>query len=241
MTGEQAKPGIRQAVRNMVPEALRRERDILLRLGPRAGAVYARLRLLDFLRVHSQDTRFLGPNTHSVVFVCFGNIMRSPMAEALFRQAAREAHLTDVEAFSAGLHAIPGREAHPWALSAAAEMGLPLTGHRARRLTAEIVSRADVVFAMDLQNKAELLASYPEARQKLLLLSAFAPGKARDREIPDPYFGNLDTTRRCYGMLQACIRNLAAALVALRTTQVPPKASPEPNGKGRQEADIAHR
>ena len=242
MKGDQEKSRIRQAIRNLVPKALLRERDILLRLGAQAGAVYARLKLLDSVGVRSQNTGFLGPNTHFVVFVCFGNIMRSPMAEALFRKAAVEADLTDVETSSAGLHAIPGREAYPWALTAAAEIGLPLTEHRARRLTPDMVSRADVIFAMDLQNKAELLASYPESRQKVLMLGAFADGKARDREIPDPYFGNLDTTRSCYVMLQTCIRNLTAALVTLRTTEVPPKASSEPPmGKGQQEADIAHR
>jgi len=242
MTGDQEKSGIRQAIRNLVPMALLRERDIMLRLGPKARVVYARLKLLDSLGVRSQNTRFLGPNPHFVIFVCFGNIMRSPMAEALFRKAALEADLTDVEVSSAGLHAIPGREAHPWALCAAAEMGLPLTEHRARRLTPDMVSRADSIFAMDLQNKAELLASYPESRKKILMLSAFADGKARDREIPDPYFGNLDTTRGCYVTLQTCILNLTAALVALRTTRVPPKTPSGPSTrKGHQQADIAHR
>ena len=242
MTSNQEKPVIWEAIRNLVPKAVLRERDIILRLGSQAGAVYARLKLLDALGVRSQNTRLLGPNTHFVLFVCFGNIMRSPMAEALFRKAARDADLRGVETSSAGLHAIPGREAYPWALSAAAEMGLPLTEHRARHLTPDLVSRADVIFAMDFQNKAELLAAYPESRQKVLMLSAFAEGNARNREISDPYFGNLDTTRRCYVILQTCIRNLTAALVASRTTQDPPKASlGPPMAKGRQQADIAHR
>jgi protein-tyrosine-phosphatase len=241
MTGDPTKSGIRQTIRNLLPKALLRERDIMSRLGPKARAVYARLKLLDSLGVRSQNTHFLGPNPHSVVFVCFGNIMRSPMAEALFRKAALGADLTDVEISSAGLHAIPGREAHPWALRAAAEMGLPLTEHRARRLTPEMVSRADSIFSMDLQNKAELLAFYPESRKKILMLSAFADGKARDREIPDPYFGNLDTTRCCYVTLQTCVLNLTAALVALRTIRVPPKAPSGSTEKRHPQADIAHR
>jgi len=242
MTDNHAKPGILQAIRSIVPEAFLREREIMHRLGWQAGAVYARLKLLDTLGVRSQNTRFLRSSTHFVVFVCFGNIMRSPMAEALFRKAALEAELTDVGVCSAGLHAIPGREAHPWALGAAAEMGVSLTGHRARRLTPDLVSRADVIFAMDLQNMAEVLAWYPGSRQKVLLLSAFADGEARDREIVDPYFGNLDTTRHCYAILKTSVRNLTTALVTLRTTQVGAKASSEPSmGKGHQEAHIARK
>ena len=71
MTGDPTKSGIRQAIRNLVPEALLRERDIMSRLGPKARAVYARLKLLDSLGFLSQNTRFLGPNTHFVIFVCF--------------------------------------------------------------------------------------------------------------------------------------------------------------------------
>lgn len=226
MQDERTKGGFKQAVRKLLPETILREREIISRLGPRAGTIYARLKLLESIGVRSsQRGRLLPTNPHSVLFLCFGNIMRSPMAEALFRKAAREAHLTDVESFSAGLHAIPGREAHSWALTAAAEMGVPLTDHRACLLTAQLVDRADVVLVMDFQNKAEFFASYPTAKDKVLLLSDFSDVPMRGREIPDPYFGNLDTTRSCYAMLQTCIHNLIGTLVTLRTTPLAAKAS----------------
>ena len=228
MQNERGKRGFKQALRKVLPDTILREREIIYRLGPRAGAIYARLKILDSIGVRSaQGERALPTNTHSVLFVCFGNIMRSPMAEVLFRKAAREARLTDVESCSSGLHAIPGNKAHPWALTASAEMGVPLTDHRARLLTPELVDRADVIFVMDFQNKAEFLASYPPAKDKVLLLSEFSEGPTRGREIPDPYFGNLDTTRACYVMLQVCIRNLIGTLVTMRTTQLSAKASSE--------------
>jgi protein-tyrosine phosphatase len=218
------KGGIKHAVRSVIPRALLREREIFLRLGPKAGTIYARLKLLDSLRVRAQDSRALRPDVGSVLFICFGNIMRSPMAEVLFRKAAKDTNLP-VEANSAGLHAIAGREAHPWALTASAEMGVPLTNHRSRILTPALVCSADAIFAMDFQNKSELLALYPEAAEKVLMLSAFAPGDARDREIADPYFGNVDSTRTCYATLQACIGNLTAALLNFHTTKVPSETS----------------
>ena len=111
------------------------------------------------------------------------------------------------------MHASPGREAHPWAQEAAADLGISLTQHRAKLLTREMVSRADCVFAMDFQNKAELLTLYPEAQEKILMLSAYAEGAWKDREIPDPYLGDVEVTRHCGRQLQICIRNLLAGTV----------------------------
>jgi len=51
---------------------------------------------------------------------------------------------------------------------------------------------------MDFENLAELYAVYPEAKNKIHMLSAFAEGKQRNREIADPYYGDEKTTRRCY-------------------------------------------
>jgi len=200
------------SLRNLVPDSLLRERETILRLGPKAGPIYARLRLLDLVGVRSPNMRGVSPAARSFLFVCFGNLMRSPMAEAFFRKAVGDAGLHGIHGASAGLHAIPGNEAHPWALTASQGIGLPLTSHRAQPVTPDLVTQADAIFAMDFQNKAELLARFPEFESKILMLSAYADGPFRYREIPDPYFGDIDATRRCYGVLQACIRNLTAEL-----------------------------
>jgi protein-tyrosine-phosphatase len=213
MNEDQAKQGLKRVVRKIVPDSLLRERGIFLRLGPKAGPIYARLRLLDSLGVHSPNTGVIKPSARSFLFICFGNIMRSPMAEAMLRKAAKDANLLSVQANSAGLHAVPGTEAHPRAVAASTEIGLSLTQHRAQLLTADLVAQADAILVMDFQNKAEMLALYPEASDKILMLSAYAEGPQRYGEIPDPYLGDLDTTRRCYALLETCVRNLTKELV----------------------------
>jgi protein-tyrosine phosphatase len=221
---EQPKAGPKQWLRSLIPGFLLKERDTFLRLGPKAGAIYAWYRLLDRMGVRPQKRERIPPSTKSVLFVCFGNIMRSPMAEAMFRQSTAGTHIL-ISAVSAGLHAIPGGEAHPRALAASREIGLSLVEHRAKLLSPEMVSQADVIFVMDFQNKAEVLALYPDAREKVVMLSAYADGIDRCREIPDPYFGDLEATRRCYALLQTCIHNLTAELGAPSPDPVAPAST----------------
>jgi protein-tyrosine phosphatase len=201
-------PGYKGILRKLTPNLLLKERDIYLRLGP-AGIVYARLRTLDVLGLAGSQPA-VPKSSRSFLFVCFGNIMRSPMAEALLKRELSHLPQGCVCVASAGLHATPGNAAHPWALAAAAELAISLESHRARILTSEMVQEADAIFAMDFQNKAELLTLYPDSKHKIFLLSAYLNGSRQYGEIPDPYLGDIETTRNCYRTLQTCVRNLAA-------------------------------
>lgn len=206
----------KDVVRKFIPRFLLQQRGIVRRLGPRAGRIYARLRLRDLLGMRLEHQRTVPPTARSFVFVCFGNIMRSAMAEFLMRKALIETapeELEKIRIVSAGLHANPGREAHPRMQQTAAEMGISLTTHRAKLLTREMVDAADAIFAMDFQNKAELLTLYPDAADKIYMFSAYAEGAWKYREIPDPYLGDLEVTRYCARQLQTCVQNLLAATI----------------------------
>src|ERR1700745_2595310 len=99
--------------------------------------------------------------------------MRSPMAEAFLREELGRVEASGFSVTSAGLHALPGNPPHPWAVEAARDFGISLGQHRALPVTAELIAKSDVVFAMDFQNQAELLAQYPEAERKICLLGAY--------------------------------------------------------------------
>jgi protein arginine phosphatase len=205
---------LKDAARKIVPNSWLQYRGIRQRLGTQAGRIYGDLWLRDVLRMRAANQRLVPRSARSFVFVCYGNIMRSAMAEFLMRKALKEAGVEQqVRIVSAGLHASAGREAHPWAQEASAGLGISLAEHKAKPLTREMVEQADCVLAMDFQNKAELLALYPEAQEKFFMLSAYAQGPWQYREIPDPYLGDLKATRHCAEQLQTCVQNLLASTV----------------------------
>jgi protein-tyrosine phosphatase len=171
--------------------------------------IYLRLRLWDIVTFLDSKPFQPSDNTRSFLFVCFGNIMRSPMCEALMKRASLPGARFAVT--SAGLNATPGRVAHPWAITAAEEFGVSLKNHKARLLTAEMVAHADAIFTMDYQNHAQLIARYPETAGKVSLLGTYSSGSARSLQIRDPYYGGEQTTRECYKILEACIQNLVRA------------------------------
>jgi protein-tyrosine-phosphatase len=209
--------------RKILPNSWLQYRGIKLRLGPQAGRVYGDLWLRDALGVRTGNQRLVPPSARSFLFVCFGNIMRSAMAEFLMRQAlSQHAMEQQVRIVSAGLHATAGREAHPWAREAAAGLGISLAEHRAKPVTRELVEQADCVLAMDFQNKAELLTLYPEAQEKIFMLSAYAEGPWQYREIPDPYLGDLEATRFCGQQLRTCVQNLIASTILSPSSSAAP-------------------
>lgn len=199
-------------VKKLVPRRIMKDRGIYHRLGPQAGPIYARLRAADTMGIALENRRTVPPGARSFVFICHGNIMRSPMAERMFKRALVEHGQEDIDVCSAGMHALAGREAHPRAQLVGREIGLSLDHHRAQLMTDEIAKKADAIFAMDFQNKAELLARFPDAERKIFMMSAYAEGAQRYREIDDPYFGGEEEVRRCYALINTCVHNLVRSL-----------------------------
>jgi protein-tyrosine-phosphatase/predicted ATP-grasp superfamily ATP-dependent carboligase len=206
------KGDLRAAFRRLVPRRTRIYMEQYQRLGHKERPTYAKLRISNMTGADQFAKRKVSPQARSFVTVCFGNIMRSPMAEEMLKRELAKAGAEHYSVCSAGLHACEGRTAHPWALEVSQDLGMPLDQHHAKLLTAEMIEKADAVLAMDYENLAELLARFPHAKDKMFMLGAYAEGPQRCREIPDPYFGDVAGTRQCYSVLQTCVRNLVASL-----------------------------
>lgn len=127
-----------------------------------------------------------------VLFVCMGNICRSPMAEGVFRRMLEGTGLTDkIYVDSAGTHSYHiGAPPDPRGQATALRRGIDLRGIRARQVTVADFAEFDYVLAMDRNNFEHLLALCPdrELRRRIQLFMDFAPDLP-EREVPDPYYG----------------------------------------------------
>lgn len=127
----------------------------------------------------------------SVLFVCMGNICRSPTADAIFRHRVHEAGLDAVVAIdSAGTHGYHiGHAPDARTQAAAARRGYDMSALRSRLLTVDDFTRFDWIVAMDDANVENLLALCPpEARHKIVRLMDYAT-RHDATEVPDPYYG----------------------------------------------------
>jgi protein-tyrosine phosphatase len=149
---------------------------------------------------------------HSVLFVCLGNICRSPTAEGVFRKLLAEAGMDGRvrvdSAGTAGYH--EGAQPDARAMAAARARGYDLSGIRARRVVTQDFLTFDLILAMDEDNLADLRSAQPsDARARLGLLLDYAPSRL-DRSVPDPYYGGrngfeqvLDlVSEACAGLLE---------------------------------------
>lgn len=144
-----------------------------------------------------------------VLFVCMGNICRSPTAQGVFESLVAEARLEDyVVIDSAGTHAYHvGKQPDPRATQAASLRGIDLTNQRARRVEANDFISFDYVLAMDSSNLDDLLAICPDEHQtKVRLFLDFAEGSTTD--VPDPYYGGSQGFERVLDLVEEGARGL---------------------------------
>jgi len=147
-----------------------------------------------------------------VLFVCLGNICRSPTAEGVFRKVVDEAGLLEhIEIDSAGTHAYHvGAPPDTRAQAAAKRRGIDLSRLRGRRATDTDIERFDYVLAMDAENHDNLLAICPVGLEhKIRLFLEFAPNRP-EREVPDPYYGGDNGFERVLDMIEEASEGLLA-------------------------------
>ena len=138
--------------------------------------------------LHNRNVRMLNPPPGAqkkVLFVCTGNVCRSPMAEALFREMVRDR--SDFWVGSAGVGAFPGQPASKHTADLMRELGIDLSGFRSRPLTLDLMREATHLFAMAGHHLEAIEMDFPQAAEKAYLISEFTADDAlRGRDVVDP-------------------------------------------------------
>lgn len=142
-----------------------------------------------------------------VLFVCLGNICRSPLAEAIFLHKARSRGWSQLEADSCGTSNYNlGDDPDPRTLRNASRNGVTVE-HVARQLSASDFSTFDRILVMDRNNlRATLAVADPQHHHKVELLRAFDP--IGEGEVPDPYYGSEEDFQEVFEMLDRCVEGL---------------------------------
>ena len=149
-----------------------------------------------------------------VLFVCLGNICRSPMAEGTFRHLVETRGAGDrFQIDSAGMGSWHvGEPPDARAQAAAHRRGIDISTQRARRVAGDDFEHFTAILAMDDGNRSELLRLAPRIHQaKVRLFLEFAPG-ADGLEVPDPYYGGPDGFERVLDLIEAASDGLYRAL-----------------------------
>jgi protein-tyrosine-phosphatase len=141
----------------------------------------------------------------NLLFVCSGNTCRSALAEALARKIAARRGIEDLNVSSAGTNAWDNAPATDEALLVGMERDLDLTGHRARKLTPEIVSEADLIFVMTPGHIEPV--KQMGGRGKAHVIDEYASGTVNEG-ISDPFGGDLETYRHTADLLEQELEKL---------------------------------
>jgi protein-tyrosine phosphatase len=151
-----------------------------------------------------------------ILFVCMGNICRSPSAEGVFRSvlAARAPHLT-VEIDSAGTHDYHvGEPPDERAIAAARRRGIDLSSLRARSVRQSDFDYYDLILAMDEQNLRELRRRAPPSRHDRIRLMMEFVATPAERAVPDPYYGGPQGFEQVLDLLEEASEALLADMLS---------------------------
>src|ERR1041385_8140037 len=143
----------------------------------------------------------------TILFVCTGNVCRSPMAEGLFRHAVKGR--PDFCVLSAGVGAIDGQPPSVYAVQALRELGIDISQQRSRMLTAEVVNQADYIFGMTHGHVDAINLLYPQAAEKTFLLREFDETlDVFEKDISDPIGGSYEIYLDCRDQIEQGIASI---------------------------------
>jgi glycine hydroxymethyltransferase len=152
----------------------------------------------------------------SVIFICTGNMCRSPMAEGILKSKLKALGRADISVTSMGIHAPQNEKASPDGIAVCAENNIDIAAHRSRPLHFDELKAADLIFTMETFHSDFIRTFVPQIGEKLCLFSVWpAQGDGKkERGIPDPIGGNRNDYRKTFQLIDSHMDRVMPFLLA---------------------------
>jgi len=155
-----------------------------------------------------------------VLFVCDGNICRSPMAEALMRQTLADRNVNGIEVSSSGLVASPWSVAHTQLRRVLGPAYQLVENRPSQPLTQELVERSDLILGMENRHVRQILERYPKSQGRVDKITSYAGRDGEVKDFPDSGYGDVFSwLRHCHSIMLPCVETIADRLVRERDNE----------------------
>jgi len=148
----------------------------------------------------------------NIIFICTGNICRSPMAEGLLRYKWHQMGRNDLIVSSMGIHGLNDSPATEYAQAVCKKNGFDIASHRARSLVGEELLKADLVLCMEPVHKKFVQVFFPWHRDKVALLGAWPEKETRKSAIEDPMGGSYKKYQQRFSLIKMHIERIIPLL-----------------------------
>lgn len=164
--------------------------------------------------IHSLEVLGSGMGPGPVVFICFGNICRSPFAAELFRQRVAELKPPFTRQIRSAGFIGPGRGSPSEALEAAEKFGIDLSPHRSTLITPDVFRSASLIVTMSAEQVRDLRNRFGSTRAMLLVLGDLDPEAITERTIKDPWGCPPEIFDESYERIDRCVSVLVSLIAA---------------------------
>lgn len=149
-----------------------------------------------------------------VLIICTGNTCRSPMAEGILKSLLKERGIEDIRVISAGIGAMEGLPATPFAIEAARAWNVDISGHLSRQLNKRLIAEADLILAMSSEHVEFVDRQDRNALDRTFLIKGFpTPYSASQESVRDPIGGSLDEYNQTFMELDEVLRRAEGIIV----------------------------